>query len=152
MSEISRNKMSWRIMIPVMLFAVMQAAPKAFSSVIANIAQDFPNESTTLVQMVLTLPTLMIIPISIIIGLLASYVTKKNLVIFALACELIGGIMPTFLHKTISALLVSSALIGVGEGFLISLASAVLAEYFDGNTRGKALGFKEAASSLGIAG
>ncbi|SHH86698.1 Predicted arabinose efflux permease, MFS family [Sporobacter termitidis DSM 10068] len=152
MSEVSRNKMNWKIMIPVMLFAIFQSAFMAFSSVLADIVKVFPDASPTLVQMILTVPSAMTIPVSIIVGLLASYITKKNLVLFSLVCELIGGLLPLLAHKSIGALIASSAFIGVGQGFLISIATAILAEHFDGNTRGWAMGLKQAASSVGIAG
>jgi MFS family permease len=65
---------------------------------------------------------------------------------------MVGGTLPIFFHESLGALIASSALIGIGEGFLISIATAILAEHFDGNTRGWAIGLKQAASSLGIAG
>jgi MFS family permease len=152
MTEVSRNKMNWKIMIPVMLFAIFQSAFMAFSSVLADIVKVFPDASPTLVQMILTVPSLMTIPVSILVGLLASYITKKNLVLFSLACELIGGMLPLVAHKSVGALIASSAFIGIGQGFLISIPTAILAEHFDGNTRGWSMGIKQAASSVGIAG
>lgn len=152
MVEISKNKMNWKIMIPVMLFALFQSAFMSFSSVLAEMVKHFPDASPTLIQMIMTVPSLMMIPVSIFVGLIASYVTKKNLVLFALACELIGGLLPLVAHTSIGALFVSSALIGIGQGFLITYASAILAEHFEGNTRGWSMGIKQAASSVGIAG
>jgi MFS family permease len=152
MAEQSRNKMNWKIMIPVMLFAIFQSAFMAFSSVLADIVKVFPDASPTLVQMILTIPSLMTIPVSILVGILASYITKKNLVLFALICEIIGGALPLLSHASVGMLIASSAFIGIGQGFLINIATAILAEHFDGNTRGWAMGLKQAASSIGIAG
>jgi MFS family permease len=75
-----------------------------------------------------------------------------NIVLFSLVCELIGGLLPLIAHKSVGALIASSAMIGVGQGFMITLASAILAEHLDGNTRGWAMGLKQAASSVGIWG
>jgi len=152
MTELSKNKMNWKIMIPVMLFAIFQSAFMSFSSVLADIVKVFPDAPKTLIQMILTIPSLLTIPVSLVVGILASYITKKNLVLFSLICEMTGGILPIFFHASLSALITSSALIGIGQGFLISIATAILAEHFDGNTRGWAMGLKQAASSVGIAG
>lgn len=142
--------MNWKLMIPVMLFAIFQSAFMAFSAVLGAIVKEFPDTSPTLIQMILTVPSLVTIPVSILVGILASYVTKKNLVLFSLVCEIIGGLLPLVAHKSVGALITSSAFIGVGQGFLISIATAILAENFDGNTRGWSMGLKQAASSAGI--
>jgi MFS family permease len=138
-------------MAPVAVFATFQSAFMTFSTVMADIAKVFPHESTTVLQMILTVPSLMSIPISLLVGILASYIYKKHLVIFALICEIIGGCIPLATHSSVAVLLVSSAFIGIGQGFLISISSAILAEHFDGNTRGWAMGLRQAATSIGTA-
>ena len=51
------KQINWKIMIPIMLFVTFQSAFTAFSSVLASIAEQFPNASPTTIQMVLTLPS-----------------------------------------------------------------------------------------------
>ncbi|HCT90083.1 MAG TPA: hypothetical protein DF613_01675 [Lachnospiraceae bacterium] len=145
------KEINWKVMIPVMLFVLFQSAFNSFSSVLANIAAVFPEASTTLVQMIMTVPSLMSIPISLGAGILASYFYKKHLVLFALAAEFVGGIIPLVANNSIYFLILSSALIGVGQGIMISMASAVIGENFTGTTSGVAMGLKQAASSIGIA-
>lgn len=145
------REINWKVMIPVMLFVVFQSAFNSFSSVLANIASVFPDVSTTSIQMILTIPSLVSIPISLCAGLLASYFYKKDLVLFALGCQLVGGMLPIFVHSSYFSLLASSALIGVGQGIMISIASAVIGENFTGTASGTAMGLKQAASSVGIA-
>ena len=152
MAEVSRNKINWRIMAPVAVFALFQSAFMAFSTILADIAKVFPDVPPTFLQTILTVPSLMSIPISLLVGVLASYVTKKTLVIFALACEIAGGCIPLLAHSSVAVLLVSSAFIGIGQGFLISISSAILAEHFDGHTKGWAMGFRQAATSIGVTG
>jgi MFS family permease len=152
MVNASRNKLNWKIMAPVAVFATFQSAFMTFSTVMADIAKVFPRESTTILQMILTVPSLMSIPISLLVGFLASYIHKKHLVIFALVCEIIGGCIPLAAHSSVTVLIVSSAFIGIGQGFLISISSAILAEHFEGNTRGWAMGLRQAATSIGTAG
>ncbi|SHH86680.1 Predicted arabinose efflux permease, MFS family [Sporobacter termitidis DSM 10068] len=142
---------TWRIMIPVMLIGIFQAAFQSFSTVLADIAKVFPDQSPTLIQSILTIPSLVTIPVSLLVGILASYVTKKNLVLFALSSMFLGGVLPLAIHSSVYALIVSSVLIGIGQGFLITIASAILAEHFDGVARGTTMGLKQAASGVGQA-
>lgn len=141
----------WKVMIPIMLFVIFQSAFNSFSSVLATIGEAFPNISTTGVQMILTIPSLVSIPISLCAGILASYFYKKHLVLFALGCQFVGGILPLFGHENFYLVVASSALIGIGQGIMISMASAVVGENFTGTTSATAMGLKQAASSIGIA-
>lgn len=140
-----------KILIPLLLFIIFQSAFNAFSPILKKMAEMFPDTSTTIIQMVLSFPSLVSIPVSIFAGLLASYVYKKRLTQIALAVMLIGGILPILIHGSIYAIFVSSGLIGLGQGLLISLSGALIAEHFDGNQRGTVFGFKQVASSVGIA-
>jgi MFS family permease len=146
------KEINWKIMIPVMLFAVFNTAFNSFSSVLSDISARFPDVSTTTIQMIITFPSVMGIPISLLAGILASYITKKRLVIFALGAQLIGGILPLISHDSIYMLFISCGFIGIGQGFLINCSSAILAENFDGTTRGTAMGLQQVAGSLGIMG
>ena len=152
MTEASRSKLSWRIMAPVAVFAMFQSAFMAFSTILADLAKVFPDVSPTYLQSILTVPSLMTIPVSLLVGVLASYVRKKTLVLFALVCEVAGGCIPLLAHGSVAVLMVSSAIIGIGQGFLISISSAILAEHFDGRAKGWAMGFRQAATSIGVAG
>lgn len=145
------KQINWKIMIPIMLFVTFQSAFTAFSSVLASIAEQFPNASPTTIQMVLTLPSTMSIPVSLGAGLLASYFTKKHMIEFALVVESIGGMLPLINHSSLGMLVLSSCLIGLGQGIMITMASAIVGENFTGTASGTAMGLKQAASSVLIA-
>jgi MFS family permease len=150
--ENTSERLNWKVVIPILLFVVFSSAFNAFSSVIAEIAKVFPDSPPTLIQTILTIPSLLSIPVSLLSGILVSYITKKHMVVFALSCELLGGLVPVFVHNTVYALFVSSALIGIGQGFLISVGAAIVAQNFSGLHRGTVMGFKQVSTSLGIAG
>jgi MFS family permease len=146
------KEINWKIMIPVMLFAVFNTAFNSFSSVLSDISARFPDVSATTVQLIITFPSVMGIPVSLLAGILASYITKKHLIVFALGSQFIGGMLPLFSHDSIYTIFISCGFIGIGQGFLISCGSAILVENFDGTARGTAMGLKQVAASLGIMG
>jgi MFS family permease len=139
-----------KILIPILLFIIFQSAFNAFSPILQKMSDMFPNTSTTIIQMVMTFPSLMSIPVSLFSGLLAPYIHKKRLVQIALIVMFIGGMLPVLIHTSIYAVFVSSGLIGIGQGLLISVSGALISEHFDGNQRGMVFGFKQTASSIGI--
>lgn len=145
------KNINWKVMIPILLFVTFQSAFMAFSSILASIAEQFPQASSTAIQMVLTLPSTMSIPISLCAGVLASYFTKKHLIEFALVVEFVGGMVPLINHSSLGWLIVSSCLIGLGQGTMITMASAIVGENFSGTDSGVAMGLKQASSSVILA-
>lgn len=146
-----QTKKNMKLMIPIGLFAIFDSAFTSFSPILSRISEVFPEVSTTVIQLILTLPTLTLIPASLLAGFLASYITKKTIANISLIIMLIGGLIPLFIHSNVYILFVSSGLVGVGQGFIKPLASSLVCEYFDGRSRGMYLGFKQAANYLGAA-
>ena len=91
----------WKIMIPIMLFTIFNSAFNAFSTVLVDIQSAFPDASATLIQMLLSLPSMISIPMGLISGILCSYFYKKHLVLFSITTMFIGGILPVFWHSSI---------------------------------------------------
>ncbi|UWG98403.1 MFS transporter [Dehalobacter sp. DCM] len=147
--ETSKYKLNWVIMVGVIFAVIYQGAAKSAVPVLGSLRQVFPDASATTVQMLVTLPSLLSMLVSLISGVIVAYVLKKTLIQFGLACFLIGGIIPGFVHS-LPALFFSAVLIGIGQGCLICIASSLLAENFEGNARATAMGLRQAAASIGI--
>ena len=95
------GEINWKIMIPVMLLVSFQNGFNAFSSVLPKMAVYYPDVSATMIQTVLTIPSLISIPVSVLVGVLASVFYKKDMVLAALISELIGGVIPLFFTKSL---------------------------------------------------
>ena len=140
------------VLIPVCSFAVFDSAFSAFSSVLAMIGDQFPDVPVVVIQMVLSIPSLLSIPAMLLSGFLASYVRKRSIGLVALAILFVGGMIPVlFRAQSIYILFASSALIGIAQGLMHPLASAIICEGWSGKQRGKVLGFKQAANYVGAA-
>ena len=87
-------------------------------SVLAGIVQSFPDAPITSIQLIVTLPSLVAIPVGILVSKLASRVYKKYTALFFTAFYVFAGTMPIYLHGTITELLISSSLVGVALGGL----------------------------------
>ncbi len=120
------------------------------ASGLAEIAKHFSNVSQTSIQLLITLPCIVIIFVNPIIGKLDEYISKKYLVQFGIVCFLVGGMAPAFL-ESFKLILVCRAILGIGIAITQVLSSALVAEYFSGNERTKVMGQLSSAQMLGCA-
>lgn len=147
-----RNPDIVKFMIPLCLYAIFDSAFTSFSSVLSNISDEFPRVSTTMLQYILTLPSLVMVPMCLFAGILASYMRKKTIAQCALVLMFAGEILPVAASHNIYVLFASSALIGVGQGLLNPISSAIVCERYDGIERSWALGIKQTADYAGSIG
>jgi len=92
----------------ISLLTVMASA--AVSPALARIRQAFPGADIILIKLVLTLPSLVIIPFSLVSGWLLKFFKKKQVLLAGLVIYLVTGI-GAGLAKTIGQLLFIRALI-----------------------------------------
>ena len=118
-------------------------------SVLANIAQAFPEAPITTIQLIVTLPSLVAIPTGIIVSKLASRVYKRYSALFFTALYIFAGTMPVWLHGQVEHLLISSALVGVSMGGLQNAMTTIIPDYFEGEARGTVLGLLSTFVCLG---
>lgn len=121
----------------------------AISPVIADIANEFPEISISVIQMILTLPTLMSLVFSLLAGRLAKRFYKKTLIMISLGAYLVGGLLPVLFHQSISFLLFCSGIIGIGTGGMLTLSAAIICDYYTGKDRNRMMGLQAASISGG---
>jgi MFS family permease len=103
----------------------------AVSSNIANIIQAFPDmQQTTIITYLISIPCLVIIPVTLLTGKLMGSISKKNLMLFGILCWLVGGCVPYFM-TSLTPILVMRILFGIGVGMISTLCSALVVEYFE---------------------
>ncbi|MBF7097778.1 MFS transporter [Alkalibacter mobilis] len=114
-----------------------------------NIAQSFSEIPFTTVLLISTLPSIFVIPATIITGQIAgSKVKFKTLLIVAISLFIVAGVAPYFL-KNFTAILVSRCVFGVGLGMVSPLASTMVVRLFTGKQRANLLGIGAVIMSAG---
>ena len=136
------------IVVPLLLVSAYSSSTSALAPILRNIQVAFPEASLTLVQQVLTLPSAVSIPVQLSTVLFAQYLTKKKMMLIAMGFICLGGLLPLVFHTSIYILIVSSVLIGIGQGFFMPTSNAIIGELFDGNTRGAFMGVKNGVSAF----
>lgn len=116
---------------------------------IQGIAEAFPDIPLNTIMQISTLPSLFLIPATIIAGAVAGNKVKfKTLIKIGLILYAIAGVVPAFVSD-FTAILVSRAVVGVGVGILFSLSNASVIRLFDGQQRGNIMGGGSVAANLG---
>jgi MFS family permease len=136
-----------RITVLAPSFALMSNA--AIASALARIAAEFPEKSASLIQMLITLPSLIAIPMILFSGRLALVFTKKKIMITFLGCMCAGGIMPLVFHADFFSLLFAAVIFGIGFGGISPITTALINEHFSREQQGPMLGFQSAVIGVG---
>ena len=109
-------------------------------AIIGSIVQTFPDASVTSIQMLCSLPSLIMVPTALIVSTLASKIYKKHISIFCTCLYMIAGLAPLIFHDNIQQLLIASVFVGIGVGGVQNAIFSLIADYFDGVERGTAMG------------
>ena len=115
--------------------------------VVSLISAEYPNISDTSIKMLTTIPSLMMVVMSLIAGSLTSKYPIKKIVVFASCFSLVGGLMPVFLPG-FTVLLISRFVFGVGHGLIFPMASAIINQLFTGKQRDKIMGIRAGVGAL----
>ena len=132
--------------ISISMATVMAGA--AISPALGLIAQAFPDASETMIKLILTAPSLMIIPFSFLSSFLTSKLTKRTIILIGLLIYLFGGISPQFM-SSVELLLIFRLILGAGVGLLIPLAMSLINDYYTGKERTRMMGYNSAFSNIG---
>jgi len=127
------------------MITVMASA--AVSPALANISNAFPEAGMGLIKTILTLPSLFIIPFSLLSGVLVHKFGNKNVLIAGIVIYIIGGIAPVWAN-TIPQLLIFRAILGCGCGLIMPISQILIASNFTGSVKARITGYSGAASYL----
>ncbi len=123
-------------------------AGAAISPALGLIAQAFPNASPTMIKLILTAPSIIIIPFSFLSSYLTSKIRKRTIVLIGLIIYLIGGVGPQFV-TTIEAIIGLRLFLGAGVGLVMPLSMSLINDHFNGKERTQMMGYNSAFSNFG---
>lgn len=142
-------KTKTKIKIGLLASCAVSLSYMGFSPIIETLIQEFPNESQSLVQMVLTIPNLMFIIFSPLCGTLMLYLRKKSILVASICLYIVGGLFPFFFHANIWCLLAGSLLIGAGSGLMMPCLNGIICDYFEFDEQGTLMGLNACFVAIG---
>src|SRR5699024_1804187 len=111
--------------ISIAMATVMAGA--AISPALGLIAANFSGTNPTYIKLVLTAPSLLIIPFSFLSSYLTKRISKRTIVLIWLAIYVISGVRAQF-SNTIGMLLAFRFLLGAGVGLLMPLSFTLISD------------------------
>jgi MFS family permease len=119
----------------IMMIFFTGAGAGTVTSAIYTISEAFPTVPYVNIMLVSTVPSLMVIPFSIISGaIVGSKVKYRMLVMLGILLFVIGGVTPVFMNN-IPAITVSMGVCGIGLGIIAPIGSSLILKLFDGQKR-----------------
>lgn len=139
--------MKIKIAILAQAFVVMGILVSA--TVLGEIAMTFPDASLTGIQLIMTFAMVAGLVFTLVAGWLGNHMDKKTISIIAMIILFIGGMLPIVLNSSLIFLYISSLLMGVGQGLLMTNIPAICAELYEGDTQSAMFGWQTALQNGG---
>ncbi|MBE6015492.1 MAG: MFS transporter [Lachnospiraceae bacterium] len=145
MSEQTKPKYGALVQITALAIALMMyttsVTTPALSAIATSVGVDYEA-----IKLVSSLPSLMLVFFSLVGGWLTTKLSIKKCTIIALVCMAVGGLPGIF--GGYEVIIASRIFFGAGYGMVFVLASAVITDLFEGQTKDRMMGWKSAAGAL----
>ena len=119
----------------------------AVSPILEKLATIFPKATDLDLQLLTTLPSLLIIPFILFAGYISNRVGYIKLLYIGLWLFLLSGAL-YFVAGTIGQLIAVSALLGVGAGIIIPFSTSLVSMFFSGKERTRQYGYVSAITNI----
>lgn len=119
----------------------------AVSPILGKLTTIFPHATELDIQMLTSLPSLLIIPFVLLAGKLAEKNDFVRLLRIGLWMFAASGILYLFSSK-MWQLMAVSALLGIGSGLIIPLSTGLISRYFTGSYRVRQFGYSSAITNV----
>lgn len=127
--------------------AVVSLPGLAISPILDKLDSIFPTASELEVEMLESLPSLLIIPFMLLAGHLSKRGNKIKMLTLGSAIFLLSGI-GSLLSRSLVELILLGAIMGIGAGIIIPLSTGFIVDYFTGDIRLRQLGISSAINNL----
>lgn len=119
----------------------------AVSPILGDLTKVFPKATELDIQMLTSLPSLLIIPFILLGGKLTEKVSFVRILQIGLWLFAVSGVLYLVANK-MWQLIVVSALLGIGSGLIIPLSTGLISRYFVGAYRVKQFGLSSAITNF----
>lgn len=148
--ETGRGKITLMALLGIWSVSALTSLPGiAVSPILDELSAVFPKATELDVQLLTTLPSLLIIPFVLLAGYISRRVGYIKLLYIGLWLFLLSGAL-YFVCSSMRQLIVVSALLGVGAGVIIPLSTALVSMFFNGEERSRQFGYVSAITNIAL--
>ena len=135
-------------LIGIFSISALNALPGlAVSPILGDLNKIFPSATDLEIQMLSSLPSLLIIPFILLSGKLTEKVNNLLLLQIGLTIFGVSGILYLLSNK-MWQLIAISAMLGIGSGLIVPLSTGLISRYFVGAYRTKQFGYSSAITNI----
>lgn len=146
--ETGQGRIPLILLIGIWSISALNALPGlAVSPILGDLTKIFPHATELDIQMLTSLPSLMIIPFVLLSGKLTERVDNIRLLQLGLFIFVASGIL-YLLSNRMWQLIAVSGLLGVGAGLIIPLSTGLISRFFVGRYRTRQFGLSSAITNL----
>ncbi len=146
--ETGKGQISLIVLVAIWSVSAVVSLPGlAISPILGDLNKIFPKASDLEIQMLTSLPSLLIIPFVLIAGHLSVGKDKLKILFAGLAIFFLSGAACLF-AKSMVGLIVISCVLGIGAGMVVPLSTGLVVDYFTGERRVTQLGISSAINNL----
>lgn len=145
-----RMKKGFIMKFSLLSISLVLTSAMSIAATIPLMKETFATVPLQTVEMITTIPSLMVIVFVLLSVPISNRIGSKHTVILGLIIALIAGIIPAFSNNII-IIIASRFFLGAGFGMFNSLAISMIGDFFDGEQRIKLIGFQSAFQGLGSA-
>ena len=138
-----------RVTIGVLTLSMISLAGIFITPIIGLIAQAFPDASLSSVQMIVSVSTLTALVGAWATGKLTQMLSRKTVATIGILGVLIFGLLPFFVHSSLTVAIAMSALMGVCLGLINNTLPAFISDHYDMESRQGMMGRQVAFASIG---
>ena len=133
----------------VFAISLINGLQHSLSPVLSGVHDYYPDIDVSLVQMLITVPTLIAVVFALLTGWLALHISKKKIFLFAALTAGISILIP-LVSDRFAVLFIARAIYGMPLGIVVSLVTALVADFFDGDERVQVMGVQGASVGAGM--
>lgn len=143
------KKQTGGIIAAILTISAVQMGTNAISPILAQIQRDFSAASPSMVQFLMTFPSLFVVVVSLLSARLAARFPKKYLAALGCALFSLSGVLSWLNHGSLTLLFAFGAIMGIGIGLVVPLAPSLVADFFTGNEQKTVMGWQSGSASVG---
>ena len=146
--ETGRGRIPLITLLGIWSISALNALPGlAVSPILGDLSKIFPHSTELDIQMLTSLPSLMIIPFVLLSGKLTERIDNIRLLQVGLVIFVLSGVL-YLLSNQMWQLIAISALLGIGSGLIIPLSTGLIGRFFVGRFRTMQFGLSSAITNL----
>ena len=146
----NNQKGSFMSIVAIMSIALMAMGFGTITPAMQSIVEAYPQVPYTTIIYASTLPTLTLLPASLITGVVAGKKVKfKTLALWGSALFVLSGCAPAVINSNFSYVLISRAIFGISLGMIAPLGNAIIFGIYEGDKRASLVGTGTLVMNLG---